>query len=132
MRPVSGCTKTVSYTHLAKTYRKLYTRNLPKGLELFCGIDDAEGIAKAIRDGIFDARGSGPVFADDNGYRDQEAELLHEYTDGENLIYDNAKAQLPRHSISTGFLHKRIEPSNLHTPNLAIGRYLIPMIFRCV
>ena len=68
---------------VAKTYRKLYTRNLAKGLELFCGIDDAEGIAKAIRDGISDARGIGPVFADDNGYRDQEAELLHEYTDGE-------------------------------------------------
>ena len=28
---------------VAKTYRKLYTRNLAKGLELFCGIDDAEG-----------------------------------------------------------------------------------------
>lgn len=38
---------------------------------------------RSIRDGISDARGIGPVFADDNGYRDQEAELLHEYTDGE-------------------------------------------------
>ena len=49
-----------------------------------------------------------------------------------NLSYPSfmiKKTQLPRNSISTGFLHKRIKPSNLHTPNLAIGRYLIPMIF---
>ena len=68
---------------VANTNPKLHPRNPAMGLALFCGSDAAAGIAKATRDGIFDARGIGPVFADDNGYRDQEAELLHEYTDGE-------------------------------------------------
>ena len=70
---------------VAKTYRKQYTRNVAKALTLFCGLENAEDTAKAIRERVHDETGLYPVLADDNSYRKHEAALLAQYA-GEALV----------------------------------------------
>ncbi|MEY8358929.1 anaerobic ribonucleoside triphosphate reductase [Anaerotruncus colihominis] len=67
---------------VAKTYRKQYTRNAAKALALFCGLENAEDTAKAIRERVHSETGLYPVLADDNSYREREAPLLAQYADG--------------------------------------------------
>lgn len=66
---------------VAKTYRKQYTRNVAKALMLFCGLENAEETAKAIRERVHSETGLYPILADDNGYREREAALLTQYAD---------------------------------------------------
>ena len=69
---------------VAKTYRKQYTRNVAKALTLFCGLENAEDTAKAIRERVHSETGLYPVLADDNSYCEHEAALLAQYA-GEAL-----------------------------------------------
>ena len=70
---------------VAKTYRKQYTRNVAKALTLFCGLENAEDTAKAIRERVHSETGLYPVLADDNSYCEHEAALLAQYA-GEALV----------------------------------------------
>lgn len=59
-----------------KTYRKLYSRNLAKALELIAGIEDCTDDANEIRAEVFEKYGVEPVLANDNNYCEKEAEVL--------------------------------------------------------
>ncbi|MEM1485161.1 anaerobic ribonucleoside triphosphate reductase [Oscillospiraceae bacterium PP1C4] len=66
---------------VAKTYRKLYIRNVAKALELFADTENSDEVTKAICEKIRVQKNLCPVLADDNGYRDAELPFLAELTD---------------------------------------------------
>lgn len=70
---------------VAKTYRKLYMRNVAKALELFADLDDSDQIIKGICEDIHDEKNVYPMLADDNGYRAAEAEVLKQYVSEETV-----------------------------------------------
>lgn len=61
---------------VAKTYCKLYTRNLAKALELLMEIEDPISKAKELVAKIKEISGKTPVLSNDNGYQEEEAKLL--------------------------------------------------------
>lgn len=61
---------------VAKTYCKLYTRNLAKALELLVEIEDPISKAKELVAKIKEISGKTPVLSNDNGYQEEEAKLL--------------------------------------------------------
>ena len=75
-----------------KTYRKLYSRNLAKALELFVGLENADETTKEIREKVHAAHGLYPVLADDNGYRDFELPELAGLAEESTLIRAQAFA----------------------------------------
>lgn len=68
---------------VAKTYRKLYVRNVAKALELFADTQDSDAVAKALCEKVHHAHGCYPVLADDNGYRGFELDELAALTDAQ-------------------------------------------------
>ncbi len=72
---------------IAKTYAKLYRRNLAKALELLAGLDNAEEIAGALQQKIEQEHGLCPLLTNGNGYSAIEAKILGEdYQLAEELI----------------------------------------------
>lgn len=71
---------------VAKTYRKLYLRNVAKALELFCDLEQSDEQAKKIHNSIRAEHGVSAVLADDNGYRDYELAVLIEQTDENTAV----------------------------------------------
>ncbi|MGN0710606.1 MAG: anaerobic ribonucleoside triphosphate reductase [Anaerovoracaceae bacterium] len=59
-----------------KTYRKLYWTNLGKMMNILYDIEDGVEIAKGIGKSIMDEHDCFPVMADDNDYKELEAEAL--------------------------------------------------------
>lgn len=63
---------------VAKTYRKLYSRNLGKALELLFDMADGTEVAEKIRKAILAAKGIEPNLSRDNDYGKEEAAILKE------------------------------------------------------
>ena len=57
---------------VAKTYRKHYTANLGKALELLAGEEEGRAVADQITGEILKGAGLSPVLAEDNGYEQEE------------------------------------------------------------
>ena len=62
-----------------KTYRRIYSRNVGRALELLGGLEDGEAVAKQIAADVEKQSGLYPVLADDNGYHECEAPELAKY-----------------------------------------------------
>ncbi len=58
---------------VAKTYRRLYLKNMGKALELLTGMDDADALVRKAYDEIRLTQGLTPCLAGDNGYGEAEA-----------------------------------------------------------
>ena len=63
---------------VAKTYRKHYTANLGKALELLAGEEEGRAVADQITGEILKGAGLSPVLAEDNGYEQEERKPLAE------------------------------------------------------
>ncbi|MHC1695034.1 MAG: anaerobic ribonucleoside triphosphate reductase [Eubacteriales bacterium] len=61
---------------VAKTYKRLYKRNLTKALELLADAQDAEGYVLALLDKIFKETGKVPVLTDSNGFNGLAADEI--------------------------------------------------------
>ena len=61
---------------VVKTYRKLYWTNMGKMLNLLFDIEDGVDRVKEIGKMIMEEKGIFPTLADDNGYKEEEAEYL--------------------------------------------------------
>ncbi len=70
---------------VAKTYRKLYLKNLAKACEILFGKEDMEGPIKENAKLIEGECGLRPVLADDNGYREKEAPFIASIVGEENV-----------------------------------------------
>jgi len=88
---------------VAKTYRKLYLRNLEKALE-FAGVDEAALAAKSVMDAVLAEHGVCPVVENGNGYVDYEVPLLEK-------MAGSADAARQIHSVVVKFTNKEIERS---------------------
>lgn len=62
-----------------KTYRRVYSRNIGRALELLGGLEDGEAVARQIAEEVEKQSGLCPVLADDNGYHEYEAQELSKY-----------------------------------------------------
>ena len=62
-----------------KTYRRVYSRNVGRALELLGGLEDGEAVAKQIAAEVEKQSGLWPVLADDNGYHAYEGPELAKY-----------------------------------------------------
>ena len=62
-----------------KTYRRVYSRNVGRALELLGGLEDGEATARQIAEAVEEKSGLWPVLADDNGYHQHEAAELTRY-----------------------------------------------------
>ncbi len=62
-----------------KTYRRVYSRNIGRALELLGGLEDGEAVARQIAEEVEKQSGLCPVLADDNGYHEYEAQELTKY-----------------------------------------------------
>lgn len=63
---------------VAKTYRKLYIKNLAKACEILCDVENLEDKIKEIALKIEEENGVKPILANDNGYRELEAPYIAE------------------------------------------------------
>ncbi|HIW74374.1 MAG TPA: anaerobic ribonucleoside triphosphate reductase [Firmicutes bacterium] len=63
---------------VAKTYRRVYRQNLARALELLADSADSDEDARAVIEAAADRSGVQPVLADDNGFREAEADVLTE------------------------------------------------------
>ncbi len=63
---------------VAKTYRKHYTANLGKALELLAGEEEGRAVADQITGEILKGAGLSPALAEDNGYEQEERKPLAE------------------------------------------------------
>ncbi|MEG2429616.1 MAG: anaerobic ribonucleoside-triphosphate reductase, partial [Oscillospiraceae bacterium] len=61
---------------VAKTYTKLYRANLAKALELICGAENSQEMAKELMAEIDAKTGIVPKLLTENGYREAEREVL--------------------------------------------------------
>lgn len=68
-----------------KTYKKLYWNNLGKLMNILYDIDEGVEIVKNIGHGIEEKFNLFPVMADDNDYKEKEAELLAEKVNAEDI-----------------------------------------------
>ena len=64
-----------------KTYKRRYTENIARCLDMMAGIDNSDIVAKKIAQGIFEQNGLVSCLANDNGYQEVELAKLCEYTD---------------------------------------------------
>ena len=64
---------------VCKTYRRVYSRNVGRALELLGGLEDGEAVAKQIAAEVEKQSGLWPVLADDNGYHAYEGPELAKY-----------------------------------------------------
>ncbi|MCI9405363.1 MAG: anaerobic ribonucleoside triphosphate reductase [Oscillospiraceae bacterium] len=62
-----------------KTYRRVYSRNVGRALELLGGLEDGEAAARQIAEAVEEKSGLWPVLADDNDYHSHEAAELVRY-----------------------------------------------------
>ena len=62
-----------------KTYRRVYSRNIGRALELLGGLEDGEAVARQIAEEVEKQSGLCPVLADDNGYHEYESQELSKY-----------------------------------------------------
>ena len=62
-----------------KTYRRLYWNNMGKSMDILCGTEDGETKILEVGEAIRRDCGIEPAMADDNGYREKEAEYLREF-----------------------------------------------------
>ena len=71
---------------VAKTYAKLYIKNLTNAIELLTECDDAQAIIKEMSDRIKEDKNIVPTLDDRNGYRLVEKEYLYNYFKDEEII----------------------------------------------
>ena len=64
---------------MRKTYRRVYSRNIGRALELLGGLEDGEAVARQIAEEVEKQSGLCPVLADDNGYHEYESQELSKY-----------------------------------------------------
>ena len=78
-----------------KTFRHRYRDNIRRGLELLADVPDNPDIAQKCAD-FLSKRGLVPTLANDNGYMEEEAQLLSSYADAkvvkkiQNFAFKNA------------------------------------------
>jgi ribonucleoside-triphosphate reductase len=106
-----------------KTFRKKYTYNVARCLEMteVCenGTIDADRIAKEI----FNENGIYPILADNNGYREAESAKLSELTDAKTIakIQNYAHANAVKETDRTTFQAMEALIHNLNTMNSRAG-----------
>ncbi|MBR2151893.1 MAG: anaerobic ribonucleoside triphosphate reductase [Clostridia bacterium] len=108
---------------VAKTYKKLYRKNLAKALELLAGVDNAEHIAEDIMSEIEKINGVVPTLGNDNGYQEAEYKLLTDKFDfdivekAQKFALDKAIAETERatYQAMEAFVH------NLNTMHSRAG-----------
>ena len=66
---------------VAKTYRRVYRQNLARALELLTDTEDGAADAASVMNEAAARSGVQPVLADNNGYREAEADVLAERLD---------------------------------------------------
>ncbi len=68
-----------------KTYAARYIQNVARALSLIGGVENEFEVADSIKKELLEKYDLKPVLADDNGYKEKEAELLANYTDAETV-----------------------------------------------
>ncbi|HHW46342.1 MAG TPA: anaerobic ribonucleoside triphosphate reductase [Clostridiales bacterium] len=87
---------------VAKTYKKLYRRNLSKALELIGGYIDAEEVTKQALKQIQETHGLLPVLSNNNGYCEKEKEILiNDYKYDPDVVEKAQEFALKRAPIET-------------------------------
>jgi len=69
---------------VAKTYAKLYRRNLSKACELLCDLENAEEVVNGVCDAL-KAEGMKPTLENNVAYLEKESQLLAEHIGAENV-----------------------------------------------
>lgn len=75
---------------VAKTFAKLYRKNLAKALELLAGLEDAEEVMKGVAGEILENHGIKPLLDNKNDYLEKEKVLLKKIVKDDEVI---SKAQ---------------------------------------
>ena len=68
-----------------KTYASRYIQNIARALSLIGGVDNEFETADKIKKDMLEKHELKPVLANNNGYKEKEAELLAEYTDKDTV-----------------------------------------------
>ncbi len=105
-----------------KTFRHRYRDNIRRGLELLADVPDNPDIAQKCAD-FLSKRGLVPTLANDNGYMEEEAQLLSSYADAkvvkkiQNFAFKNAIKETDRatYQAMEALVH------NLNTMNSRAG-----------
>ena len=105
-----------------KTFRHRYRDNIRRGLELLADVPDNPDIAQKCAD-FLSKRGLVPTLANDNGYMEEEAQLLSSYADAkvvkkiQNFAFKNAIKETDRATFQAmeALVH------NLNTMNSRAG-----------
>ncbi len=105
-----------------KTFRHRYRDNIRRGLELLADVPDNPDIAQKCAD-FLSKRGLVPILANDNGYMEEEAQLLSSYADAkvvkkiQNFAFKNAIKETDRatYQAMEALVH------NLNTMNSRAG-----------
>ena len=84
---------------VAKTYAKLYRRNMSKALELLADLDNSCEIADAVCKRVKEESGLVPKLANDNGYQEAEAKLLKESYQLDDAIIKRAQSFTLRRTV---------------------------------
>ena len=84
---------------MAKTYAKLYRRNMSKALELLADLDNSCEIADAVCKRVKEESGLVPKLANDNGYQEAEAKLLKESYQLDDAIIKRAQSFTLRRTV---------------------------------
>ncbi|RPF47518.1 ribonucleoside-triphosphate reductase class III catalytic subunit [Hydrogenoanaerobacterium saccharovorans] len=108
---------------VAKTYRKLYLSNLGKAMEILCGVEDGLSAAKDLCKRIEQEHHISPILAYDNGYHENEAELLKEVIPADDIKkvqamakkYANKETRRATYQAMEAFVH------NLNTMHSRAG-----------
>ncbi|MDD4699347.1 MAG: anaerobic ribonucleoside triphosphate reductase [Oscillospiraceae bacterium] len=106
---------------VAKTYKKLYRRNLDKALELIGGFEDTISTTKKILSEIYEQTGLVPNLSNDNNYCLKEKELLlKEYP--ADIVEKAQKFALKRAVIETEAATYQAMESFIHNINTMQSR----------
>lgn len=71
---------------VAKTFNKLYRKNLAKSIELLAGIENAEEVTKGLTGEILEKYNICPLLDNGNDYNEKERELLKKIIKDEDII----------------------------------------------
>ena len=84
---------------VAKTYAKLYRRNLSKALELLADLENSCDLADDVCKRVKEESGLVPKLANDNGYQEAEAKLLKEGYQLDDAIIKRAQEFTLRRTV---------------------------------
>lgn len=108
---------------VAKTYKKLYRRNLSKALALLGGVDNSEEVTKNVLNRVFESAGISPVLSNDNAYCEMEKEILvNEYNFSADLVDKSQEFAVQRAAVEADAVTYQAMEAFIHNINTMQSR----------